>query len=81
MAFGFHNRKKWLNTEQCCLNIKSLAEKKKTINPEIEQGTREIWEAVRKELDGDTAMGTEDDGDSGFETVSEDEMSSDEEML
>lgn len=80
LAFSFHSRKKWLNAEQCCLNIKSLAEKKKIVNPEIEQGAREIWEAVRKELDGDTAMGTEEDGDSGFETVSEDEMSSDEEM-
>jgi hypothetical protein len=64
------------------LNVKSLAEKKKVINPELEAGTKEIWEVVRKELDRDTAMGTEDDGDSGFETVSDEEaLSSDEEML
>jgi len=61
--------------------VKSLAEKKKIIDPDLEAGTREIWEVVRKELDTDSAMGGEDDGDSGFETVSEDEdLSSDEEM-
>lgn len=82
LAFSFFNRKKWSNAEQCCLNVKSLAEKKKIIDPDLEAGTREIWEVVRKELDTDAAMGGEDDGDSGFETVSEDEdLSSDEEMV
>ncbi len=60
--------------------MKSVAEKKKVVDPDLEAGTREIWESVRKELD--SAMGDEDDGDSGFETVSdEDALSSDEEMV
>lgn len=80
LAFSFFNRKKWNNAEQCCLNVKSVAEKKKIIDPDLEAGTKEIWEGVRKELD--SAMGDEDDGDSGFETVSdEEELSSDEEMV
>jgi hypothetical protein len=44
LAYSFFNRKKWSNAEQCCLNVKSLAEKKKVIDPDLEAGTKEIWE-------------------------------------
>lgn len=76
LAFSLTKLKKYLNAEECCKNIKTLIEKFKVIDPEMEAATIEIYEQIKPHLKDRAKEKVEDDG---FETVSEDE-NSDEEM-
>lgn len=46
LAFSFVSLKKYVNAEECCKNVKNLIIKFKILDPELEAGTREIYEQV-----------------------------------
>ena len=48
LAFALFRLKKYATAEECCTNVKNLAIKFKVVNPELEAGTREIYEELMK---------------------------------
>lgn len=78
LAYSLFKLKKYLNAEECCQNVKNLIIKLKIVDPELEAGTLEIYNEVRKYVKDIQKDEQEDDG---FETVSEDEGSSENEEM
>jgi len=50
LAFCLFKLKKYTTAEECCKNVQQLAVKFKVVNPELEAGTLEIYEGIKKEL-------------------------------
>ena len=48
LAFALFKRKKYATAEECCINVRNLYTKFKLLDPELEAGTREIYEEVQK---------------------------------
>ena len=48
LAFGLFRLKKHATAEECCKSVKNLIEKFKIVDPELEAGTREIYEEIQK---------------------------------
>jgi tetratricopeptide (TPR) repeat protein len=81
LALCFYKRKKWMNALDCCKNIKKvISENNLRVDQEFESATMEIYVATKLKIDmeqeSEPAIGMYDD-DSGFSTVSEDDLSSD----
>lgn len=91
LAFSYFNLKKYLNANECCKNVKTqmikLKMDKDTTDPstlELKAGYEELSKAIAKaqgkktiDSDDDHAMKDGDDDD-GFETLSEEDISGDE---
>ena len=48
LAFALFRIKKYATAEECCLNVRNLIIKLKIVDPDLEAGTREIYEEVTK---------------------------------
>ena len=49
LAYSLFKLKKWVSAGDCCKSVKNLILKFKINDPDLESGTREIWEVVQKE--------------------------------
>ena len=47
LAFALVKLKKYSTAEECCKNVRDLAEKNKVVNPELEAATLEIYQEIR----------------------------------
>jgi hypothetical protein len=48
LAFGLFRLKKFATAEECCENVRNLIIKLKVVDPDLEAGTREIYEEICK---------------------------------
>lgn len=46
LAFALFRLKKYATAEECCVNVRNLIIKFKIVDPDLEAGTREIYEEV-----------------------------------
>ena len=49
LAFALFRRQKYASAEQCCVNVRNLIVKLKIVDPDLEAGTREIYDEVVKQ--------------------------------
>lgn len=89
LSFSYFNLKKYLNANECCKNVLIMIKKlKMTAEEELQAGYDELSKAIAKALgkksveeaqaSDDEAM-EEGEADDGFETLSEEDISGDEE--
>ncbi len=48
LAFGLFRLKKYATAEECCQNVKNLIIKFKIVDPDLEAGTKEIYDEICK---------------------------------
>lgn len=93
LAFSYFNLKKYLNAKECCKNVRTQMIKLK-MDKDTEPGTLELkagWEEIskaiakalgKKDLDSDDEQmrggAAAEEEDDGFETMSEEDISGDE---
>jgi len=81
LAFCHFHLKKHKNAKECLKNVKTTMVKLKLVDQELKTGAEELYKSVLHALgedSGDDQMGKEEDDD--YETVSEEDISDDEEM-
>eukprot|EP00347_Sterkiella_histriomuscorum_P001421 403372102 len=88
LAFSHFSLKKYKNAKECLKNVKTTMTKLKMNDKELKQGAEELYGSVLKALgktgvndkDSDDEMHDEAGDDDEYETVSEEDISDDEEM-
>lgn len=88
LAFSYFNLKKYLNANECCKNVKTIMAKlKMNEESELKEGQEELWKAIQKALGKQPGNNSDDEmkgaagaeeEDDGFETMSEEDISGDE---
>ena len=48
LAFAFFRLKKYATAEECCVSVRNLIISQKIVDPDLEAGTREIYEEILK---------------------------------
>ena len=48
LAFALFRNNKYKTAEECCTNVRNLIIKFKVADPELEAGTREIYEEIQR---------------------------------
>ena len=81
LAFSLFKLEKFLNARECIKNVELLIEKQKiTDDSELIEGTKELKEGIQAKLENMEAKEAKDeemiqDGEEGYETVSEEDIS------
>lgn len=79
LGFSHCKLKKYTNAKECVDNVKQLIKKQKITNDEFIIATEELVENIKNALGKDHKMESDNDEADGYETYSEEEVSSDEE--
>lgn len=90
LAFSYFHLKKYQNAKECCKNVKTMMTKLKLKDEELKAGSEELMTSILKSLGKSSMAGIDeennenddemaDEGDS-FETLSQEDISEDEEM-
>ena len=83
LAFCHFHLKKFKNAKECLRNVRTTALKLKLVDPELRAGAEELFKSVLEAL-GENQESEEErpaaEDDDDFETVSEEDISADEEM-
>ena len=79
LAFALFRLKKYATAEECCISVRNLMLKFKIADPELEGGTREIYEEIQKhKAKTDNAAAAEDgNNDDEWATDSEEDVDAD----
>lgn len=81
LAFSLVKLKKFKNANECLKNVELLTETQKITDQELLQGTKELWDTVRQQLQDPEDMGEQEQNEEeGYETYSEEDLSDDEKM-
>ena len=80
LAFGLFRLKKYATAEECCQNVKNLIIKFKIVDPDLEAGTKEIYDEIckwkAKQTSGQAAVENAEDDE--WATDSEEDIDGDE---
>lgn len=86
LAFSYFNLKKYENAHECCKNVKTMMIKLKVQDAELKIGYEELWTAILKAMGKNHPSAIKEEGqdddemgeDDGYETVSQEDISDDE---
>ena len=82
LAFALFRLKKYATAEECCISVRNLMLKFKIADPELEGGTREIYEEIQKhkaktESQENAAAAEDGNNDDEWATDSEEDVDAD----